>query len=228
MCGASVHLYRLFAVTPSDIIDVAVTCDGTWSKHGFTATYGIVVVISWMTGQVLDFEILSKRCAVCSLKKEKLDESSEEFKEWYEEYKSECELNHVGSSPVMEPEGVVKIWKQLVEKLHMRCTTVISDGDSKKANNLNNVQPYGDQVKIVKHECVGHVQKRLSSRLRQLKKTRVVGVDGKVVKFGGKGRLTGCNRSAGTVLWQCNPWQHQLLEIKDRGMLGSVLPLLFK
>ena len=85
--------------------------------------------------------------------------------------------------------GAGKIWKRSVEKLHMCYRTVISDGDSKTANNPNKVQPYGDQVKIVKHECVGHVQKRMSSHLRQLKKTRVVGVDDKVVMFGGKGRL---------------------------------------
>ena len=170
-------------VGPSDVIDVAVTCNGTWSKRGFTATYGIVVVILWMTVQVPDFEILSKCCTVYSLKKEKLDESSEEFKERYEEQKTACELNDAGSSPVMEPEGAVKIWKHSVEKLHMRYMTVISDGDSKIANNLNKVHPYGKQVKIVKHE------KRMSFRLCQLKKTRVVGVDGKVVKFGGEGRL---------------------------------------
>ena len=76
MCGTSVHLHRLFAVAPSDVIDVGVTCDEAWSKHGFTAA-----LISWMTGQVLDFEFFNKRCSVCSLKKEKLDESSEEFKE---------------------------------------------------------------------------------------------------------------------------------------------------
>ena len=39
------------------IIYIAVTCDGTWSKHGFTATHGAVMVISWESGQVLDFEM---------------------------------------------------------------------------------------------------------------------------------------------------------------------------
>ena len=34
---------------PEEVVDVVVTCDGTWSKRGFTATYGIVVVIAWDT-----------------------------------------------------------------------------------------------------------------------------------------------------------------------------------
>jgi hypothetical protein len=46
------------------------------------------------------------------------------------------------------------------------------------------VQPYGAGIEIVKHECVGHVQKRLGSALRKLKKTGAI--DGHPVKFKGK------------------------------------------
>lgn len=62
MQAASAVLHQLCDARPTDIIDVTVTCDGTWSKRGFTATYGVVTVIAWETGQVLDFEIKSKRC----------------------------------------------------------------------------------------------------------------------------------------------------------------------
>lgn len=54
--------------------------------------------------------------------------------------------------------------------LFTRYTSVISDGDSKTIQHLNEVQPYGEDVTIVKHECVGHVQKRLGKRLRDVKK----------------------------------------------------------
>ena len=40
-------LHEINEVPPEEVIDVAVTCDGTWSKCGFTGTYGVVVVISW-------------------------------------------------------------------------------------------------------------------------------------------------------------------------------------
>ena len=46
MCAASAHLHRLSGVAPDQVLDCAVTCDGTWSKRGHTATHGIVVVIS--------------------------------------------------------------------------------------------------------------------------------------------------------------------------------------
>ena len=44
-------------------------CDGMWSKRGFTASNGVVVIISWESRQVLDYEILSKRCNVCQRQK---------------------------------------------------------------------------------------------------------------------------------------------------------------
>ena len=45
---------------PDDIVDVAVTCDCTWSKRRFTTPYGIAVVMLWRSGKMLDCEVLSK------------------------------------------------------------------------------------------------------------------------------------------------------------------------
>ena len=49
MLAAHAHLHQLKASPPTSVIDMAVTCDGTWSKRSFTATHGIVVVIAWET-----------------------------------------------------------------------------------------------------------------------------------------------------------------------------------
>ena len=46
MRAASEYLHSLLGAAPEEVVDVVVTCDGTWSKWGFTATYGIVVVIA--------------------------------------------------------------------------------------------------------------------------------------------------------------------------------------
>ena len=80
-------LHQLRGVPCDEIIDIAVTCDGTWSKRGFTAMYGVVAVIAWETGQVLDFEIMSKRCSACSRKLHTVEETSDEFKDWWETHK---------------------------------------------------------------------------------------------------------------------------------------------
>jgi len=76
--------------------------------------------------------------------------------------------------------------------LKLRYTEVISNGDAKTVNHLNGEHPYGPDVKIRKHECVGHVQKRIGKRLRDAKKKTYHDSDGKVIKLRwcGKGRLT--------------------------------------
>ena len=137
MKAASAHLHWLRGVDPGSVLDIAVTCDGTWSKRGYTATHGVVVVIEWETGQVLDFEILTKRCTACSLRKARCGEGSPEFAEWYEGHKSSCQKNHDGSSPAMECEGAVRIWKRSESNLHLRFTEIISDGNAKTIVALN-------------------------------------------------------------------------------------------
>lgn len=49
----------------SGFVNVTVTCDGTWAKRGFTSLHGVVVIISLTTGQVIDYECLSKSCEAC-------------------------------------------------------------------------------------------------------------------------------------------------------------------
>ncbi|GFW06159.1 uncharacterized protein TNCV_36351 [Trichonephila clavipes] len=65
-----------------------------------------------------------------------------------------------------------------------------SDGDSKTFSSIAEKEPYGDSVPIEKIECVGHVQKRMGSRLRKLKALwgEKKLSDGETI--GGKGRLT--------------------------------------
>ena len=167
MLSASAYLHALHGSAPTEVVDVAVTCDGTWSKRGFTATYGVVVVISWETGQVLDYEIMSKRCNTCECQKTRWGVDSDRFKEWMETHKDSCAINHEGSSPAMECNGVLKIWNRSVEAWHLRYTQLISDGDSKSLSTLNKHQPYGEEVMVTKHECVGHVQKRVTPKVKQ-------------------------------------------------------------
>ena len=51
--------------TADGMVCTSVTCDGTWHKRGFTSLHGVVVVISLVTGQVLDYATLSKMCTEC-------------------------------------------------------------------------------------------------------------------------------------------------------------------
>ena len=190
--------------TTEDIIDVTVSFDGTWSKRGFTAPFGIGFAISAETGQVLDYDFASKLCLPCSRNKKNLSE--EVFKTWYATHKPYCTENHTGSSGSMEREIAKKIWAR-TESYHMRFKYMICDGDSKayqsvwnmygccdvceKYENIDrknseykkwissedhkewkNKHDFGqaDCNRVMKLDCVGHVQKRVGTTLRELRK----------------------------------------------------------
>ena len=165
-----------------DLLDVAVSFDGTWAKRGFTSLTGVVFVISIDTGGVLDYHVLSKTCQKCSLKKSKVTE--EEFEEWLLEH--ECDINFLGSSPAIQTEGANVLWERSIETHNMRYRWMVSDGDSKAHSSVQDV--YGE-VKVEKLDCVGYVQKRMGKHLLNLKSTTKGNLaDGKSI--GGRGRLT--------------------------------------
>ena len=49
----------------SSVVDVGVSCDGTWQRRGFSSLNGAVAVISIDTGKILDVEVMSRYCNVC-------------------------------------------------------------------------------------------------------------------------------------------------------------------
>lgn len=68
-------------------------------------------------------------------------------------------------------------------------TEYLGDGDTNAYKSVCDAQPYGPDIVINKLECVGHVQKRMGTRLRNLKAQKKIKLsDGK--PLAGKGRLT--------------------------------------
>ncbi|KAJ8891059.1 hypothetical protein PR048_010568 [Dryococelus australis] len=70
-----------------------------------------------------------------------------------------------GTSGRMEADAAVKIFR-----LCVRYVQFLGDGDSKAYRSVAESKPYQD-VEIKKVECVGHVQKRMGTRLRKFKQT---------------------------------------------------------
>ena len=91
--------------------------------------------------------------------------------------------------PWMEAAGAVTIFKRSLDKNNLRYVSYNGDGDTSYFNEVNNSKPYGD-FEIIKKECVGHVQKRLGTRLKTLRTTLNCKIlsDGKTIS--GRGRLT--------------------------------------
>ncbi|GFU29070.1 uncharacterized protein TNCV_4836801 [Trichonephila clavipes] len=63
----------------SAITDIDVTFDGTWLTRGHSSQIGVGCVIDLLTGFVMDFEIMSKRCIECEHAESGLGENSAEF-----------------------------------------------------------------------------------------------------------------------------------------------------
>ncbi|GFX36516.1 uncharacterized protein TNCV_2030971 [Trichonephila clavipes] len=63
----------------SAITDIDVTCDGTWLTREHSSQIGVGCVIDLLTGFVMDFEIMSKRCIECEHATSGLGENSAEF-----------------------------------------------------------------------------------------------------------------------------------------------------
>ena len=67
---------------------------------------------------------------------------------------------------------------------------MISDGNASTYPTIAAEKPYGPNHLVKKMECVGHVQKSMYAHLKALKSRQNKGADGKVMRMGGKGRLT--------------------------------------
>jgi len=152
----------------TDTTDAIVSGDGTWKRRGFASLYGVTTLIGYYSGKVLDIFVKSSYCKSCESWKKKL--TTAEYDEWYNNHieNNECSANHQGTAGNMEASSVLAMFQRSFEKHGLRYTNYIGDGDSKTFTKIVNSKPYGENVVINKKECVGHVQKRMGTRLRDL------------------------------------------------------------
>ncbi|XP_067210342.1 uncharacterized protein [Linepithema humile] len=160
--------------------ELTVSGDGTWQKRGYSSLYGVFSVIGYYSGKVIDIIVKSRYCKSCEFWKSKTD--TQEFEEWFETHKESCSSNHEGSSGKMEVDGILDIFKRSIKQYAVKFINYIGDGDSKTYKGLVDGNPY-EGITINKKECIGHVQKRMGTRLREAKK--------KNKGLSGKGKLTG-------------------------------------
>ena len=154
------------------VADVAVSVDGTWQKRGHSSRIGVVFILSIDTGEVLDYVIKSLVCHECSAHS-RWDKKSEKYKNWCDKHKATCYINHSGSSDSMETQGAVEMFLRSIDKNGLRYTTFVGDGDSNcyasVCEALRNA-PTCYSYEVKKEECVGHIQKRIGTALREYKK----------------------------------------------------------
>ncbi|XP_014478848.1 PREDICTED: uncharacterized protein LOC106746604 [Dinoponera quadriceps] len=81
----------------------------------------------------------------------------------------------------MEVDSMKEMFSRSEEKYGVQYVNYIGDGDSKIFKAILDLNPYGNDSPVKKSECVGHVEKRMGTRLRNVKKDK---------KLGGRGMLT--------------------------------------
>lgn len=161
---------------PDEVIKCGVSVDGTWQRRGYTSMNGCVAAISVDTGKVLDLEVMSSYCPTCK-KLDKMPKSTIEYKTLKADHV--CQCNFKGSSAKMETVGASRIFSRSIKNRALEYTEYYGDGDSKAFMNVKDT--YGENS-VVKLECIGHIQKRVGSRLRKLKTT--------TKGLSGRGKLT--------------------------------------
>ena len=75
----------------------------------------------------------------------------------------------------MEADGAIIVWKRSMD-YNLRYVTFIGDRDSKSYHNVCQEKPYGSEYPMEKRDCIGHVQKRMGTALRKLKKKKITKV----------------------------------------------------
>ena len=183
---AALETRKSFASAESEqTVDCNVSVDGSWQRRGYSSINGVVTLMSNDNGKCIDTCVLSKACKGCQHWKGK--EDSEGYIEWKNNHK--CQINHKGSAGAMEVAGAIEMFKRSIAFHNLRYAGYIGDGDTKAHQSVVAASPY-DNMEIKKLECIGHVQKRLGTRLRSLlreKKGQKLS-DGKLLS--GKNRLT--------------------------------------
>ena len=81
------------------------------------------------------------------------------------------EFDHVGSSDSIESSGSCEIFLRSIERCSLKYTKFVGDGDTgcfaKVRDKCSSI--FGNTYVVVKEECVGHIQNRMGSGLREYK-----------------------------------------------------------
>lgn len=147
--------------------NLKVSGDGTWKKREFKSLYSVTTLIGYYSGKVHDLVVKSSCCSGCTFWKNKT--YTKEYEEWLEDHEENCSKNHEGSAGKMEVDSMVEMFTKSEEKFSVKYGNYIGDGDSKTFKAILELNPYGDKLTVVKNECIGHVQKRMGTRLRNLR-----------------------------------------------------------
>ena len=103
---------------------------------------------------------------------DKNNKNSEEYIIWKENHYLHCNVNHEGSAARMESDSANAIFLRSIDARKLIYSTYVGDGDYGSFSVVKDtcLEKYGELYTITKEECVGHIQKRMGSVLREYKR----------------------------------------------------------
>ncbi|GFW25631.1 uncharacterized protein TNCV_1308921 [Trichonephila clavipes] len=153
--------------------NIAVAVDGTWHKRGYSSLNGVVCATSLLRTERLSTLKLSQNIVLHVRVKNHV------------KIVLKITKDSVGEWNV----GVLSIFQRSETSRKACYTQYLGDGDSKGFLTIKEAKVYGD-TEVEKLECVGHVQKRMGTRLRNiLKMSKGIKLSDRK-NISGRGRLT--------------------------------------
>ena len=108
---------------------------------------------------------MSRYCKGCKSKENLKKTNNFAYETWGLNH--DCQLNHVGSAGAMEITGAKQTFSRSITKDGLNRET---ERDSKSYSSI--MKTYAG-IEVEKLECVGHVQKSVGNRLRNIKKRKM-------------------------------------------------------
>jgi len=147
---------------------ITVIADGSWMKRsygtGYSSLSGIGAIVGYRTQKVLYVGIRNKYCTVCDMTgRQGLEPKSHKC------YKN---FDRNAASSSMESDVVAEGFKCSIEMHGLIYKTVIADGDSSVYQSILDNNPYQKHMVTVKKiECVNHLFRNLSKKLKAVSET---------------------------------------------------------
>ena len=165
----------------SDIPLAPAKIDGAWQNCGHSSANGVVTVT--VGNKYVDIHVHSKHRKQCQVWE--IQQGTPKYSNWKDSHV--CSVNHTANSGAMEAAGAIDMFRRSIEKNNLiHHDEYLGDGDTSSFKAVADSKSYKEySITPTKLECIGHVQKRLGTGLRN----KVNTYEGTSTPIGGRGQL---------------------------------------
>ncbi len=151
-------------IEEADLFDCTIFIDGSWQTRGYSSMNGVVTCMAASNASTM--QCLQRTARTVHIGKTMTPKLQNLLTGRRATFVPQTIL------ALRHPCGICQCRSSIhrsFQSFNLRYTKYLGDGDSSSFANVQEAKPYGDQFCITKLDCIGHIQKRIGSRLRQLK-----------------------------------------------------------